>query len=334
MLFRGGKAAFNAEYRAVTGRDSIYKRATRHGASLVQQAGGDDYHPASEGEAFDPASKGEAFDFVVTRTSALYAGAQVAHPDEVVVVGGILAHFSGDQWGIRDGDWTQADVAAAMEDFLDGIQVELPGWPVYWVTAGTDAGVDPPAAQSFRQMEVAVCTAHPVCDIVADRTTEINANYVACTTDACRAQWFMADLFHWGPAAATLLMETAGKAVAQLERGDIEPPRLTVGAEPLLLRERNGQYHTVDLGTLDLSVSDNGVGGAIPPTSVVVTGATSDEAELAGGSGNTRNDIVIASECRSVDLRLEAVRPGNGRVTRSTSPSPTRAGTSGGLPTR
>ncbi len=46
----------------------------------------------------------------------------------------------------------------------------------------------------------------------------------------------------------------------------------------------------------------------------VITQITSDEAVNASGSGNTQNDIVIASDCRSAQLRIERQGGGNGRV--------------------
>lgn len=42
--------------------------------------------------------------------------------------------------------------------------------------------------------------------------------------------------------------------------------------------------------------------------------ATSDEAENGNGDGNTLNDIVIADDCGSVQLRSERSGNGNGRV--------------------
>jgi len=47
---------------------------------------------------------------------------------------------------------------------------------------------------------------------------------------------------------------------------------------------------------------------------VVITKVTSDEAENGGGDGNTLNDIVIAANCKSVQLRSERQGSGNGRV--------------------
>jgi hypothetical protein len=47
---------------------------------------------------------------------------------------------------------------------------------------------------------------------------------------------------------------------------------------------------------------------------VVIEKVTSDEDTNGIGDGNTFNDIVIASNCRSVQLRAERAGPGDGRV--------------------
>jgi hypothetical protein len=62
-----------------------------------------------------------------------------------------------------------------------------------------------------------------------------------------------------------------------------------------------------------LSVKDNcrsrvGIAG------VVITKVTSDEPDNSGGDGSTTDDIVIAPDCKSVQLRAERVNNGNGRV--------------------
>ena len=41
---------------------------------------------------------------------------------------------------------------------------------------------------------------------------------------------------------------------------------------------------------------------------------TSDEPDNGNGDGNTMNDIIIAGNCRSVQLRSERAGPINGRV--------------------
>jgi hypothetical protein len=47
---------------------------------------------------------------------------------------------------------------------------------------------------------------------------------------------------------------------------------------------------------------------------VRIDNVTSDEPENGNGDGNTLNDIVIAADCKSVQLRAERVGNGNGRV--------------------
>ena len=49
-------------------------------------------------------------------------------------------------------------------------------------------------------------------------------------------------------------------------------------------------------------------------SSVVISQVTSDELENSGGDGNTLNDIVIAANCKSVQLRAERDGGGDGRV--------------------
>ena len=46
----------------------------------------------------------------------------------------------------------------------------------------------------------------------------------------------------------------------------------------------------------------------------MITQVTSDEPDNGNGDGNTVNDIVIAGDCRSVQLRSERAGPLNGRV--------------------
>ena len=47
---------------------------------------------------------------------------------------------------------------------------------------------------------------------------------------------------------------------------------------------------------------------------MAITSVSSDEPDNAGGDGNTINDIVIAGDCKSVQLRKERMGSGNGRV--------------------
>jgi len=87
------------------------------------------------------------------------------------------------------------------------------------------------------------------------------------------------------------------------------PPTITLNP-PISLWSPNHIYHTVTIAQMVQSVSDN----CPLAEEVVIEKVTSDETENAIGAGNTVSDIVIASDCRSVQLRAERAGPGDGRV--------------------
>jgi hypothetical protein len=89
--------------------------------------------------------------------------------------------------------------------------------------------------------------------------------------------------------------------------------RALSGGRTIVLLSPNHDYRTFNVADLVSSVTDTcdtslGIGNA------VITQISSDEAANAPGSGNTANDIVIASDCRSAQLRIERQGGGNGRV--------------------
>lgn len=75
----------------------------------------------------------------------------------------------------------------------------------------------------------------------------------------------------------------------------------------------NHKYRTFTTANLVASVQDN-CDGTIPVSSVVITKVTSDEIENGNGDGNTLKDIVIANDCKSVQLRAEREGNSDGRV--------------------
>jgi endo-1,4-beta-xylanase len=93
---------------------------------------------------------------------------------------------------------------------------------------------------------------------------------------------------------------------------DTTPPQLgvlTVGP----ISPPDHRYVTFPIASLVSAASDScdpGVGLG----SVVITRVTSDEPDNNNGDGNTLNDIVIAADCRSVQVRAERAGPLNGRV--------------------
>lgn len=74
----------------------------------------------------------------------------------------------------------------------------------------------------------------------------------------------------------------------------------------------NHKYQTFSLTQFVTGATDNC--GGLGVGSVVIQKVTSDETENGNGDGNTLNDIVIASDCKSVQLRAERNGGGNGRM--------------------
>jgi hypothetical protein len=93
---------------------------------------------------------------------------------------------------------------------------------------------------------------------------------------------------------------------------DNEPPVITFNGQTPSMWPPNHNYHTFTAADFISSVSDNC--SSLSVNDVYITKVTSDEAENAAGSGNTLTDIVIASNCKSVQLRAERINSGNGRV--------------------
>ena len=92
---------------------------------------------------------------------------------------------------------------------------------------------------------------------------------------------------------------------------DTSPPVLTVTSSGTLWPPEH-EYIAVPVSTLVSAATDtcdSGVGVG----SVVITKVSSDEADNGNGDGNTIDDIVIAPDCRSVQLRAERAGNLNGR---------------------
>lgn len=75
----------------------------------------------------------------------------------------------------------------------------------------------------------------------------------------------------------------------------------------------NHKYQTFSVADFVSSVSD-GCDSSVGIDDVVITSVTSDELENSGGDGSTLNDILIAMDCKSVQLRAERAGGGDGRV--------------------
>ncbi|MBO6586462.1 MAG: T9SS type A sorting domain-containing protein [Gracilimonas sp.] len=106
---------------------------------------------------------------------------------------------------------------------------------------------------------------------------------------------------------------------------DTTPPELLTDSDPYILWPPNHKYHTFSITDFVTSVED-ACDANVDISSVVITKVRSDEPEEqagsnngkgkngGGGDGNTSDDIVIADDGLSVDLRAERLGGGNGRV--------------------
>lgn len=94
---------------------------------------------------------------------------------------------------------------------------------------------------------------------------------------------------------------------------DTQGPTITTIGQPISLWPPNHRYANIKVSDLVTSVSDN-CDSTVGIGSVRITSVSSDEPENGDGDGNTKNDIVIASDCKSVELRSERMGNGNGRV--------------------
>jgi hypothetical protein len=96
---------------------------------------------------------------------------------------------------------------------------------------------------------------------------------------------------------------------------DNQPPVINTISNPIvMLWSPNHKYQKLTVGQFVTSVTDNC--GGLTVGNVIIMQVTSDEADNAPGNadGNTTQDIKIASNCKSVDLRSERMGGGNGRV--------------------
>jgi uncharacterized repeat protein (TIGR01451 family) len=93
---------------------------------------------------------------------------------------------------------------------------------------------------------------------------------------------------------------------------DNTPPVITLNGQTPSMWPPNHKYSTFTVGNFVSSVFDNC--GGVSVSNVVITNVTSDETENGNGDGNTTADIVIAADCKSVQLRSERDGGGDGRV--------------------
>ena len=90
-------------------------------------------------------------------------------------------------------------------------------------------------------------------------------------------------------------------------------PTITLNGNVITLWSPDHTYANVQVSDLVAGASDNCDAG-VNLSSVYISRVTSDEPENGSGDGTTFDDILIAADCRSVQLRSERAGNGNGRV--------------------
>lgn len=116
--------------------------------------------------------------------------------------------------------------------------------------------------------------------------------------------------------AGTYSVDTSGTCGTATQSAtltvDASPPVITTNGQTPVLWPPNHSYHTFTPADFISSVSDSC--DTLTVNDVYIIFVTSDEADNGPSSGNTVNDIVIASDCKSVQLRAEREGGGDGRV--------------------
>jgi len=144
-------------------------------------------------------------------------------------------------------------------------------------------------------------TAHDICsaDFPATASGSVNVNVVGSYTITYNAS------------------DAAGNNATAVTRTvnviDTTAPTITLNSYAPSMWPPNHKYTTFQLTQFVTGASDS-CNTSLGLTNVVIEKVTSDEIENGGGDGNTMNDIVIAANCKSVQLRSEREGGGNGRV--------------------
>ena len=94
---------------------------------------------------------------------------------------------------------------------------------------------------------------------------------------------------------------------------DTTPPTITLNGVTPSMWPANHKYKTFQVTDFVTGASDS-CDTPLSINNVVIEKVTSDEAENGNGDGNTLNDIIIGSDCKSVQLRAERDGSANGRV--------------------
>ncbi|HSP64376.1 MAG TPA: HYR domain-containing protein [Pyrinomonadaceae bacterium] len=142
------------------------------------------------------------------------------------------------------------------------------------------------------------CDANPVITAVRSDHAALTATYPRGTTTIT-----------WTATDASGNHSSCDQTITVVDK---EPPVIVLNGQTPSMWPPNHKYQTFGVTNFVTAVTDNC--DTINVSSVVITKVTSDEIENGNGDGNTLNDIIIASDCKSVQLRSEREGNSNGRV--------------------
>jgi hypothetical protein len=146
------------------------------------------------------------------------------------------------------------------------------------------------------------------CGAIVDYT---EPNGAGCGTVTCDHP--SGSFFAVGETTVTCTSSVGPTCNFKITVNDTQAPVITTNGQAVTLWPPNHKYATVKITDLVASASDN-CDASVGIGSVRITSVTSDEPDNSGGDGNTTNDIVIATDCKSAQLRSERMGSGNGRV--------------------
>jgi hypothetical protein len=204
-----------------------------------------------------------------------------------------------------------AGVAAAATLDQRGLArtVDDPGAANAATSDGTDIGAyerDVPCALEC-PTDVSVANDPGLCGAVVNYETPSNDSCGTVTCDHPSGSFF--------PVGETNVVCTSSAGPTcdfKVTVTDEEAPVITTNGA-ISLWPPNHSYHVVTINDVVTSAVDN-CDSSVGVGSVTITKVTSDESENGNGDGETLNDIVIAADCKSVQLRAERAGTGNGRV--------------------
>lgn len=146
------------------------------------------------------------------------------------------------------------------------------------------------------------------CGAVVNYTEPSGAGCGTVTCDHPSGSFFAV-----GTTAVTCTSSAGPTCTFNVTVNDTQGPSITLNGNVITLWPPNHQYETVKVSDLVASANDNCDTG-VDLSSVFISQVTSDEVENGDGDGDTLNDIVIAPDCKSVQLRSERSGNANGRV--------------------